>query len=332
MPYKRKLLKQLSIFSWVITLTSIAFYFFILVPHSFSGWKDYVTYHLFFILLFLSTERVLLPWIIDRLHQGFWICVYPFLIQFILIFLLVLLISVLAGGLVIDDGWDIINLWQAIVPLLLPNALAIVLFLGRFSFTNWQERESYRIQLRNQELVPHFLNSTMTKLRPLIVLIPSTAISFVTLNTRMLHFYLKKRENLSISIQEELEQVKIRIQMQEIGRQKPLCLLMKIDDSVLPQLVPTMLLVNLIENCFFYGVLHDPDKPIQLHIHQTQDERISIQISNAIKSANKKNTNGTATSLKRCQELLRHLDPYSSFEIIQTEFQFTIRLHYCISI
>lgn len=328
MSHKKKLLRQLTILAWCAALIIITVYFFLLVPDSFEGWKDYFTYHIFFLLLFLTAERRLLPWITNRLHKGWWVCVYPFVLQFLVVFLLVLLVSVLLGGLVIEDGWSIVNLWHSIIPLLLPNSLAIFFFISRSGLQNWQNSEGYRLQLLNQELVPHMLNANLTKLRPLILLNQKSAVRFVKLNNSMFHYYLTNRKKLSIPICEELKQVDVRLKMQEISSQKAIFLKLEIDPRVLNKLMPTMLLVNLIENSFSYGVLADADKPIKLCVQSVGDDRVGIHISNYVKGGAKENVLGTGTSLSRTKSLLQHLDPHSMLKIDRNEQQFTVFIIY----
>lgn len=333
MPYKKRLLRQLTIVGWCISLISIAVYFFHLVPDSFEGWKDYFTYHIFFILLFLTAERRLLPWITNRLYKGWWVCVYPFLLQFLVVFVLVFLFSWMVGGIQWKDWqWDVNNLWHLALPLLLPNSLAILLFVGHRGLLSWQNSEGYRVQLLNQELIPHMLNANLTKLHPLIILNQTRAVRFVKLNNRMFHYYLKHRKVLTIPVSEELGQVKNRLEMQEISKQKPVFLRMEVDHGVLNRLIPTMLLVNLLENCFSYGILFDPQKPIKLRIEPVDDNRICIQICNSIDAVKKKSVIGTGTSLSRTEELLRYLDPHSIMKIDRSEQEFVVSIIYCISI
>lgn len=332
MSYRKKLLQKFTIAGWCILLVAIAIYFFVLVPCEFSGWKDYLTYHAFFFLLFITTERLLLPWITVRLYKGFWVCIYPFLLQFIIIFSIVLLISIVVGGLVIEEGWDILNLWHAIFPLLLPNVLAIVLFVGRQGLQHWENSQRYQLQLLTQELNPHMLNTNMAKLRPLILWNVDIAVRFVKQNNVLLHCYLKNRRSLTIPLADELKQVNNLLKMEEINKQKPVFLHLEVDPMLLHRSVPMMMLVNLLSNCFSYGISLDSDRPIQLRIWSNTDGKIHVRMSNYKKASAAKDYMGTGTSLSRTADILRLLDPHSKMDITQDDHLFVVFIIYRISI
>lgn len=332
MAYRKKLLQQVTAFGWCILLIAIAIYFFVLVPYDFAGWKDYLIYHAFFFLIFITTERLLLPWVTDRLYKGFLVCVYPFLLQFLLVFSIIILVSILFGGLVIEEGWEIVNLWHAIFPLLLPNFLAIVLFIARQGLQKWEDSERYQLQLLTQELSPHLVNSNLSKLRPLILWNADIAIRYVKQNNILFHYYLKHRRSLTIRMSDELTQVNNMLKMEEVSKQLPVFLNLEVDPHARHKPVPQMLLVNLLSNCFSYGISLDPDKPIQLRIWLDTQQRLHIRMSNHKKTAQSKGYIGTGTSIARMGDILRLLDPHSHMHIAQDAHTFAIYLVYRISI
>lgn len=333
MKYKKKIFQRLSILGWCVSVAFIAIYFFLLVPDSFSGWEDYITYHLFFLLLFFSAERLLLPWITDRLYRGWWVCLYPFVIQFLAVVALVILFSWMVGGIDWKDWqWNISNFWHLLIPLLLPNSLAIVLFVSRQGLQAWAKSENYRLQLLTQELNPHLLNGNLAKLRPLIFFNQKLASRFVKLNNITFHYYLTHRKDLTIPIKEELEQLKIQCDMEEIRRQQSVYLTLDVHPSVLDQRIPTMLLVNLLGNCFDYGIADDSNKPIQITILPLGDMRVCVKIVNHILLSPFKACGGTGTSLTRTADLLHLLDPDSKMHIERDEELFVVIVVYRVSI
>lgn len=320
-----KMNRPLAFLIWVSIALGYGVYFFFVVADYFSGWPDFFASLFFFFIVFCTAYYWIWPWIAARKHRGWWVIVLPFLLHLLLLIVAVLLFSYAVGGL---DGdlliWDVVNFWPLVPLPILPIMLSFLFYLWRGSRRVWIEKETIRITGMERELIPHFINTNQTVLRGMVRTNPRVAIQYLDLNNRLVNYYLRRRGQLKLLVQDELSQIPDFVAMHELRKGRKIHFVSTIDPAVLTSYIPSMLLINLLENSFKYGVVDDACRPVQLDIRHLTDGRLLISVSNAIYEGRAAIVKGEGTSLRRTREILLWLDPKCSFEIQQQEGYFRI--------
>lgn len=314
-----------------ISILMMAFYFFMVVPQAFAGWKDFVVLLLLHLLIYLSSRYWISPALfqaskfrISRLFVGY-------VLQIILLMGLLVLLSVATGALQWrEEGlWDIVNLWPTLLVFVVPNILGFLFFLIK---RGWGTMEAYRrlteqqevemneiqFQFSQHKMWPHFLFNTLATIRYLSRHEPEKSTQAMSVLIDMTKFYLQVPNRLFISLEAELGQVDRFQAIYALRINHPVYMEIT-TDSVQDIRLPAMLLMNLLENAFQYGVIDDLQNPVGVDIAMASEDVCRIRVCNNVRERKLSGTLHGYGNLDKMRQSLQMLHPQKNS--LQHRFQ-----------
>jgi two-component system LytT family sensor kinase len=170
---------------------------------------------------------------------------------------------------------------------LLPIGFATLVHLTEQQLVQHQQRTelAYRERLSELDMLrarmaPHFLYNTLNNLYALSQR-PGTDLGPPLMDLADLMRYIAKHQDEFVTISTELQQVERFIALQALRYDRPLHVLLEVDDALRHVRIPAMLLLPLLENAFKHGDPSDVQQPLHLRIG-TQGERLRITCTNRI--------------------------------------------------
>jgi hypothetical protein len=170
---------------------------------------------------------------------------------------------------------------------LLPIAFATLVHLAEQQLVQHQERTelAYRVRLSELDMLrarmaPHFLFNTLNNLYALSQR-PSTDLGPQLMDLADLMRYIAKHQDEFVTIGTELQQVERFIALQALRYDRPLNILIDVEDALRSARIPAMLLLPLLENAFKHGDPCEAHEPLHLRITQ-EGEHIRIVCNNRI--------------------------------------------------
>lgn len=183
--------------------------------------------------------------------------------------------------------------------------------------------EAFELRVRNRELEkenvlaqfeilknqinPHFLFNSINILSSLISQDPDKAIRFANHFSKLYRSTLQLREQLLISIEEEMEFVNSYLFLQKIRFEDALILELDIPDSILQDSIPPFALQTVLENAIKHNIVSER-KPLKIQVSYRED---FLQIRNDLqKRKHVEDSTGTGLSnLSLRYKLIGNLDP-----------------------
>lgn len=148
--------------------------------------------------------------------------------------------------------------------------------------------------LRTQ-LQPHFLFNTMNSISALISHDPQMANSMLMNLSDLLRMSLRDPERGEITLGEELEFVRLYIDIQKLRFGARLNVVQDVDPSTLDLLVPPMLLQPIVENAIRYGI-EPADQPETITLHCRCEKKWLVLVVTNTSSHNAEEITGTHSS------------------------------------
>jgi two-component system LytT family sensor kinase len=214
----------------------------------------------------------------------------------------------------------------------------VVLAFGYRSLLSffWQLRISK--ELENQKLKaelsflkmqinPHFLFNALNNIYSLTVIEKSQRAGYSILRlSDMLRYVLYEEEDdqHKVSLDKEIQQLNDYIDLEKLRHGDDMYLNFSIEGEAAGKRIPPLLLFPLLENAFKYGLLSDPQKPIDVQLKITDRHlHFSVQNYKAHYQKDKKGGIGLPNVKKRL-ELLYGSD--YTFDIRETDHEFIVNL------
>lgn len=191
------------------------------------------------------------------------------------------------------------------------------------SFT---EQEQHSLQLRKeaelfklrQQLHPHFLFNSLNSINALIGKEPKQARQMVQQLSEFLRHTLKKEDNDLITIQEELDDLRIYLSIEQVRFGHRLTVTEQIHAECLDAKIPPFLLQPLVENAIKYG-LYGTTGAVSIKIDGTlNDGKFTFSIVNPY-DADAVNTKGTGFGLESVRRRLYLL--FARNDLLETSNQ-----------
>lgn len=175
------------------------------------------------------------------------------------------------------------------------------------------------------QLNPHFLFNSLNSISSLALTQPAAAREMTVKLSDYLRLTLSEEIKKFIPLKEELENTRLYVSIEKIRFEERIHIAEEIEEDVLNQLVPSMILQPIIENAVKYGVQNSPDvTTITLRIRQKEDG-IRIDLSNNNASAGKGGSTGVGlNNLSRRLELI-----YKEKNLVETSLAdeiFTVKI------
>lgn len=175
------------------------------------------------------------------------------------------------------------------------------------------------------QLNPHFLFNSLNSISSLALTQPAAAREMTVKLSDYLRLTLSEEIKKFIPLKEELANTRLYVSIEKIRFEERIHIAEEIEENVLNQLVPSMILQPIIENAVKYGVQNSPDvTTITLRIRQKEDG-IRIDLSNNNASAGKGGSTGVGlNNLSRRLELI-----YKEKNLVETSLAdeiFTVKI------
>lgn len=154
------------------------------------------------------------------------------------------------------------------------------------------EKEKVMVMYENlkQQLNPHFLFNSLTSLSGLIEMDQKMAGNFLQQMSDIYRYILKNGDNETVKLRDEIEFVKIYIELQQTRFKKGLLVNIHVPDEYLHYKIAPVTLQNLIENAIKHNII-DPRFPLVIDIFIEGDYlvvRNNLQRKKMVETSNKK--------------------------------------------
>lgn len=309
----------------IVLSTAIVFslaYIFLIIPAAFQDWRDQLTAMGLIGIIYVVVRHLILPRLFIWSRYNAWLLMTFLMLLFLFFCSIPILISLSTGALQWTPGkWEIENFWPVIFLIIPPVLVAFFMYSWQFGVDKWlayreaQQRLNEIEQIAiNWELIaltkdlnPHFITNSMATIRALIRKSPANALLAVGILGKIANVYMNNHDTW-LDLRREMEMVDKLVSMYEFIKGHSISLQVE-DLSDGAYRIPKMLLFNLVENALQYGETSMKKYPIRIVITKSQDNMVTVLVSNriaAIAVAGKVSHN---TTLQRIERQLRLLDP-----------------------
>ncbi len=170
-----------------------------------------------------------------------------------------------------------------------------------------------------QQLQPHFLFNSLNSISALAGSKPNEARKMIQQLSDFLRGTLKKDEQKTVPLQEELEHIKLYLDIERVRFGHRLQINMNVEpDSILMQ-IPPLLMQPIVENAIKFG-LYDTIDDITIDIHTfIKDGYLCVQVKNPFDVQTHRTIKGTGFGLSSIQRRLFLL--YARNDLMTTEAQ-----------
>ena len=177
-------------------------------------------------------------------------------------------------------------------------------------------KEAELVKLR-QQLQPHFLFNSLNSISALAGSKPDEARKMVQQLSDFLRGTLKKDDEQTVSLKEELEHLNLYLEIEKVRFGDRLTIEIEMDDSAKEAKLPSLLLQPIVENAIKFGIYGTLDKiTISLSV-QIEKGLLHIKIVNPFDSQTQRKSGGTGFGLSSIQRRLYLL--YSRNDLLNTE-------------
>ena len=166
------------------------------------------------------------------------------------------------------------------------------------------------------QLNPHFLFNALNSIRTLVHEDISKADQMITDLSEFLRYSLSNEGHNIVSLEEEVEIIKVYLQIQKTRFEEKLEVDIDVKKDALKIQIPCFLIHPLVENAVKYGLeTSSPPLKIQITGEIIQDALI-VKVKNSVRLCSPIDSECSGTGLKNVQMRLNHLFPESSsFEL-----------------
>lgn len=191
--------------------------------------------------------------------------------------------------------------------------VVIIISQANIHFQRYREREKSLIQaqlqvLKNQ-LHPHFLFNTLNAISQLVYENEEEAEKTITKLSEMLRLSLKSEQTQEVTLREELDFLRMYLEIQETLMQDRLKIIWRITPPTLEAIIPNMILQPIVENSIRHGITPRISGGT-IKIVATQEDRwLTLRIcDNGIGlNANHKKTKQFGIGVSNTRKRLKHL-------------------------
>jgi len=178
-----------------------------------------------------------------------------------------------------------------------------------------------------KDLNPHFIANSMATVRTLIRKSPENALRATGLLSNIVTLYMNN-EGPWIDLRREMEMVDKLVRMYEFIKGHAISLNVE-NRSDGAYMIPKMLLFNLVENALQYGETSIREYPIWIGITLSEDNLLTLQVSNRIAARAVAGKVSHNSALKRMERQLLLLDPQHAVLVVSNdESLFTVSVSF----
>ncbi len=180
-----------------------------------------------------------------------------------------------------------------------------------------------------QQLQPHFLFNSLNSISALAGTKPNEARKMIQQLSDFLRGTLKKDEKECVALQEELEHLKLYLEIEKVRFGHRLNIEMNFDETILSSPIPPLLLQPIVENAIKFG-LYDTVDEITISVSSyLKDGLLHIQVKNPFDSETQVANQGTGFGLSSIQRRLFLLYARNDLMLIEkkeNQFITTLRI------
>lgn len=166
-----------------------------------------------------------------------------------------------------------------------------------------EQRDKAEISLYKAQIKPHFMFNTLNSLYGLFLTNNEKALTSLEKYISMMRYVHYSSNKDMTKLAEEVDYIRQYVGLQSLRLNGKTKVDLKIEISNEDLMVPPMLLVTFVENCFKHGVSPDEESDIGIHIYET-DGRLEFHTLNRIFPIKSSSGNmGLANSMKRLELL-----------------------------
>ena len=177
-------------------------------------------------------------------------------------------------------------------------------------------KDAELVKLR-QQLQPHFLFNSLNSISALAGSKPDEARKMIQQLSDFLRGTLKKDEQKTVALKEELEHLKLYLEIEKVRFGHRLKIEINISDETLKSQIPPLLLQPIVENAIKFGLYGTIDE-ITVSIEGYSDSSfLSIEVKNPFDAQTQTNNQGTGFGLSSIQRRLFLL--YTRNDLLITE-------------
>lgn len=190
-----------------------------------------------------------------------------------------------------------------------------------------QKAELNRIE---QTIQPHFLFNSLNSISALMVLDANEAQRMLLLLSDYLRQMVRKEKSITCRLEEEIEDVKLYLEIEKIRFKERLEIEFENDGDNLDYQIPVFILQPLVENAVKYG-LYGTDEKVKICIASRilKDKMLEISISNPYDAETQQTQKGEGfglSSIKKKLNLLYHRNDLLKIEKSENQFKATLKL------
>jgi ligand-binding sensor domain-containing protein len=155
-----------------------------------------------------------------------------------------------------------------------------------------------------QQLNPHFLFNSLASLSSMVAADPGMAKKFIDRLSRVYRYLLNSSENVTVSLEQELEFIQHYTQLQKTRFEEGLSVNILIDEAFLQHKIVPVTIQNMIENAIKHNTLDD-ENPLIIEISVKEDYLIisnNLQKRTMVETSNKKGLNQLVSLYKYLTE------------------------------
>ncbi|MCO4293766.1 histidine kinase [Solitalea sp. MAHUQ-68] len=141
-------------------------------------------------------------------------------------------------------------------------------------------REAELFKLR-QQLQPHFLFNSLNSISALIVVRPEEARTMIQQLSDFLRGTLKKEENQWVTIDEEVQHLKLYLDIEKVRFSHRLETMITMDDEAKSLTLPPMLLQPIVENAIKFGLYDTIENvTISIKVSKSSINELAVEVKN----------------------------------------------------
>lgn len=141
-------------------------------------------------------------------------------------------------------------------------------------------KEAELFKLR-QQLQPHFLFNSLNSISALVVVKPEEARTMIQQLSDFLRGTLKKEENQWITAEEEIQYLKLYLEIEKVRFSHRLKTVIEITDEAKLMKLPPMLLQPIVENAIKFGLYDTTDEvEISIKVAKNSNQELEINVKN----------------------------------------------------
>lgn len=164
-----------------------------------------------------------------------------------------------------------------------------------------RDAELYKLR---QQLQPHFLFNSLNSISALVVTRPAEARKMIQQLSDYLRSTLKKEEYKWVSLEEELEYLRLYLDIEKVRFGHRLSTVLRQDEKALPLKLPALLLQPIVENAIKFG-LYDTTENITISVvSEIENNMLVIRVQNPFDPDVSKPVKGTGFGLNSVQKRL----------------------------